>query len=65
MWIDIKSVIMIEHNTEVISASDWVIDLGPKGGKHGGEIIGQGTPKEIAQIKNSATGEILAKRNLS
>lgn len=56
---------MIEHNTEVISASDWVIDLGPKGGKHGGEIIGQGTPKEIAQIKNSATGEILAKRNLS
>lgn len=56
-----NSVIMIEHNSEVILASDWVIDLGPEGGKHGGEIIAQGTPKEIVNIKNSATGELLAK----
>jgi excinuclease ABC subunit A len=57
-----NSIIMIEHNSEVILASDWVIDLGPEGGKHGGEIIAQGTPEEIAQIKESATGEILSKK---
>lgn len=57
-----NSVIIIEHNSEVILASDWVIDLGPEGGKEGGEIVAQGTPKEIAKIKHSATGKLLAKR---
>lgn len=52
---------MIEHNTEVVLSSDWVIDLGPKGGKYGGDIIAHGTPKDIAQIKDSATGETLLK----
>jgi excinuclease ABC subunit A len=55
-----NSVIVIEHNLDIIRAADWIIDIGPGGGKHGGEIIAAGTPSAIAKIKNSATGELLA-----
>lgn len=55
-----NSVIVIEHDPEVIIASDWVIDLGPEGGNHGGQIVVQGTPEEVAKHSNSATGLILS-----
>ena len=55
-----NSVIVIEHNAEVILESDWVIDLGPEGGNEGGEIIAQGTPEEIMKKANSATGKVLS-----
>jgi excinuclease ABC subunit A len=53
------SVIVIEHNLEVIKNSDYIIDLGPEGGAGGGEIVGAGTPDMIAQNKKSHTGEFL------
>ncbi len=56
-----NTVLVIEHNLDVIKCSDWVIDMGPEGGNKGGEIIGAGTPFEIAQIKNSYTGQYLKK----
>jgi len=51
-----NTVITIEHNLEVIKTADWLIDLGPEGGKKGGELIGFGTPKELTENKNSYTG---------
>jgi excinuclease ABC subunit A len=54
-----NSMIVIEHNLDVIRCSDWVIDLGPEGGDKGGEIIAQGTPETIAQCQNSYTGHYL------
>lgn len=51
-----NTVIIIEHNLDVIKCADWIIDLGPYGGKFGGQIIAEGTPKEIANNKNSITG---------
>jgi excinuclease ABC subunit A len=56
-----NSVIVIEHNVELILASDWVIDLGPEGGNEGGEIIAMGTPEEIMKNPRSSTGKILAR----
>lgn len=56
-----NTVIVIEHNLDVIKNSDWIIDLGPEGGEKGGEIIGCGTPVEISQNKNSYTGYFLKK----
>ncbi len=53
------SVLVIEHNMDVIKTADHIIDLGPGGGDRGGKIIGEGTPKEIAKIKNSLTGKYL------
>tara|TARA_Y100001934_G_scaffold1634_1_gene2547 strand:- start:479 stop:3304 length:2826 start_codon:yes stop_codon:yes gene_type:complete len=55
------TVIIIEHNLDVIKTADWVIDLGPEGGDGGGEIVGQGTPEDIARIKQSQTGAFLNK----
>ena len=55
-----NTVLVIEHNLDVIKNGDWVIDLGPEGGEKGGEIIGQGTPKQVANIKKSYTGQFLA-----
>lgn len=56
-----SSVIVVEHNPEVILASDWVIDLGPEGGNYGGRIVVQGTPEEVMKHPSSATGIILSK----
>jgi excinuclease ABC subunit A len=56
-----NSVLVIEHNLDVIKTADWVIDLGPEGGNRGGQIIGVGTPEHIAKIKESYTGQFLKK----
>jgi len=53
------SVLVIEHNLDVIHAADWVIDLGPEGGQQGGQIVAQGTPEHIANCKTSHTGRWL------
>ncbi|MBU1247838.1 MAG: excinuclease ABC subunit UvrA, partial [Proteobacteria bacterium] len=53
------TVVVIEHNADVVMASDWVFDLGPGGGEHGGEIIAQGTPEDIMADSNSVTGKFL------
>jgi excinuclease ABC subunit A len=53
------SLLIIEHNLEVIKAADWVIDLGPEGGERGGNIVATGTPEQIAQAAGSYTGEFL------
>jgi excinuclease ABC subunit A len=53
------SVIVIEHNLELIAEADWVIDLGPEGGDEGGRIVAEGTPEEVARNKNSHTGKFL------
>ena len=55
------TVIVIEHNLDVIKQADYVIDLGPEGGKYGGEIVATGTPREVANNKNSYTGQFLKK----
>jgi len=55
------SIVVIEHNLEVIKTADWVIDLGPEGGERGGNIVGVGPPETIAEIKNSYTGQYLAR----
>ena len=61
-----NTVVVIEHNLEVIKTADWVIDLGPEGGDAGGAIVAQGTPEEIARAEGSHTGqflrEVLARR---
>jgi excinuclease ABC subunit A len=54
-----NTVVVIEHNLEVIKTADWVIDLGPEGGDGGGEIVAVGTPEEVAQSKRSHTGHYL------
>jgi excinuclease ABC subunit A len=54
-----NTVVVIEHNLDVIKCADWIIDLGPEGGAEGGELIGEGTPEEIAEIKDSYTGKFL------
>ena len=55
-----NTLIVIEHNLEVIKCADWVIDLGPEGGAGGGRILGAGTPEEIARLAGSHTGKYLA-----
>jgi excinuclease ABC subunit A len=55
------SILLIEHNLEVIKTADWVIDLGPEGGDRGGYLVGEGTPEQIAKIPNSYTGKFLAR----
>jgi excinuclease ABC subunit A len=54
------SILLIEHNLEVIKTADWIIDLGPEGGERGGQIVGEGPPEKIAQIPASHTGGFLA-----
>ena len=56
-----NTVLIIEHNLDVIKSVDWVIDLGPEGGEGGGEIVAQGTPIEVAKVKESWTGRFLKK----
>jgi excinuclease ABC subunit A len=55
------SILVIEHNLEVIKTADWVIDLGPEGGERGGYVIGAGSPEAIAELPNSYTGQFLAR----
>jgi len=54
-----NTVVVIEHNLDVIKQADWIIDLGPEGGAKGGEIIAEGTPEKVAEIERSATGYFL------
>ena len=54
-----NTVVVIEHNLDVIKTADWIVDLGPEGGSGGGEIIAQGTPEDVANIKHSYTGQFL------
>src|ERR1043166_3410981 len=53
------SLIVIEHNLEVIKCADWIVDLGPEAGDDGGEVVGAGTPEQVAKIENSHTGRFL------
>jgi excinuclease ABC subunit A len=54
-----NTVVVIEHNLDVIKTADWIIDLGPEGGEAGGEIIAEGTPEEVIQVEHSYTGRFL------
>src|SRR5690606_27381383 len=56
-----NTVLVIEHNLDVIKCADWVIDLGPEGGSGGGRVVAQGSPEEVAKVKASHTGRFLAK----
>ena len=56
-----NTLIVIEHNLEVIKSADWVIDLGPEGGRGGGRVIAQGTPEQVVMIEASHTGRYLRK----
>ncbi len=53
------SVVMIEHNLDVIKTADYIIDLGPEGGDKGGQVVATGTPEEIAKVEKSYTGKYL------
>jgi excinuclease ABC subunit A len=55
-----NTVIVIEHNLDVIKCADWVIDMGPEGGFRGGMVVAVGTPEEVASVKESYTGQFLA-----
>jgi excinuclease ABC subunit A len=55
-----NSVVIIEHNLDVIRNADWILDLGPEGGEEGGRIVAQGTPEQVARVKKSYTGQALA-----
>ena len=55
-----NTVVVIEHNLDVIKTADWVIDLGPEGGEGGGQVVGVGTPEQIACVTGSWTGQYLA-----
>ncbi len=54
-----NTIVVIEHNLDVIKTADWIIDLGPEGGSGGGQIIAQGTPEEVAEDKKSHTARFL------
>ena len=56
-----NTVVIIEHNLDVIKTADWIIDLGPEGGDNGGKIITTGTPEKVATHKKSYTGKYLKK----
>jgi excinuclease ABC subunit A len=55
-----NTVIVIEHNLDVIKTADWILDLGPEGGVNGGRIVAEGTPEQVAKVKSSHTGKFLA-----
>jgi excinuclease ABC subunit A len=56
-----NTVLVIEHNLDVIKVADYLIDLGPEGGRQGGRIVCSGTPEEVARIPESYTGQFLAR----
>src|SRR5204863_1804933 len=53
------SIVVIEHNLEVIKSADWIIDLGPEAGDEGGEVVATGTPEQVAKVSTSYTGRFL------
>ena len=55
-----NTVVVIEHNLDVIKTADWIVDMGPEGGDGGGPVIAQGTPEDVAAIADSYTGQFLA-----
>jgi excinuclease ABC subunit A len=55
-----NTVLVIEHNLDVIKTADWIVDLGPEGGTRGGTIVAQGTPEQVARVTESHTGRYLA-----
>lgn len=59
-----NTVIVIEHNLDVIKTADWIIDLGPEGGEAGGNIIAEGTPEQVATLEHSYTGKYLKRESL-
>ncbi len=56
-----NTMVVIEHNLDVIKTADYVIDLGPEGGEGGGKVVAKGSPEEVAKVKGSFTGEYLKK----
>ena len=56
-----NTIVVIEHNLDVVKTADWIIDLGPEGGSDGGSIVASGTPDEIAKVNQSFTGQFLKK----
>jgi excinuclease ABC subunit A len=60
-----NTVLVIEHNLDVIRNADWLIDLGPEGGDRGGEIVAEGAPRELAKVKRSYTGQVLKEAGLA
>ena len=54
-----NTVVVIEHNLDIIKTADWIIDMGPEGGDNGGNIVAAGTPEDISRNKNSYTGRYL------
>lgn len=57
-----NTIILIEHNMDVVKCADWVIDIGPEGGDEGGKLVFEGTPEELIKDKKSYTGEYLKER---
>jgi excinuclease ABC subunit A len=55
-----NTVLVIEHNLDVIKSADWVVDLGPEGGSGGGTVVAEGTPEQVAKVPESHTGRFLA-----
>jgi excinuclease ABC subunit A len=54
-----NTVVVIEHNLDVIKSADWIIDMGPEGGFRGGKVVAQGTPEEVAKVTSSYTGKFV------
>ena len=54
-----NTIVVIEHNLEMIKCADWIVDLGPEGGERGGEVVGAGPPDIIATVPHSHTGQFL------
>jgi excinuclease ABC subunit A len=54
-----NTIVVIEHNLEMIKCADWIIDLGPEGGERGGEVVGTGPPEIITTVSHSHTGQYL------
>ena len=57
-----NTVIVIEHNLDVIKSADWIIDMGPEGGDNGGTVIASGTPEHVAKVEKSYTGKYLQEK---
>jgi excinuclease ABC subunit A len=57
-----NTIIVIEHNMDVIKCADWVIDIGPEGGDRGGNVVFEGLPEDLIKLKDSYTGKFLAER---